>query len=170
MKTEYRGIPYVSVNPDISPVKLDSLLKSNNSRWTIIVYNHIIDKLAEIPHQVKAQDASKKFILKQEFEKQVRLIRNSNYWIASESDIFRYLKEKEAASLKTEQYENMIFLKIVHPLDPSVYDYPLTIEYISDAKLIRIEGSENDGSYNNRDGYFLFNVLPNKEVTIEIIE
>jgi hypothetical protein len=97
-------------------------------------------------------------------------LRNSNYWIASESSVYKYLRERKESSVQTERFKNMIFLKINNRLDQEIYDQPLTIEFKSNAQFIRLEGSESDGTYTNRDGSFLFNVMPNKEVTIEIVE
>jgi hypothetical protein len=114
--------------------------------------------------------ADKLFTHVSDFNQQVRLMRNSNYWISSESDVFKYRKEKGESSVQTERFKNMIFLKVINKLDPDVYDQPLTLEFKSGARIIRLEGSESDGIYMNRNGSFLFNVLPNKEVAIEIVE
>ena len=64
----------------------------------------------------------------------------------------------------------MIFFEIVNDLDNDVFNIPLTVNLSCSARIIRIEGSETDGVYTNRTGSISFNALPNKEITIEIIE
>jgi len=170
LKTSFNNVPYLVVRNGFSQAGLDSLLKSGRNRWIIIVYNHLYENETEIPQQISKEKANKFFTLKSVFEKQVRLLRNSNYWISSESDIYKYKKEKSESSIQTERYKNMIFLKVSNRLDPDVFDQPLTLEYKSSARIIKLKGSETDGTFMNRNGSLLFNVLPNKEVIIEIIE
>ena len=64
----------------------------------------------------------------------------------------------------------MIFLKIVNELDMNKFNHPLTLSFKTNAQTIRIKGSESDGTYANRTGCIYFNALPNKEITIEVIE
>jgi hypothetical protein len=170
LRTNFNGIPY-SVVPTALPIaELDRILKSQKHQWTILVYNHLYENKTEIPQQLDKSKADELFMTRSEFEKQVRLLRNSNYWISSESSVFKYIRERKESSVQTERFKNMIFLKINNRLDQGIYDQPLTIEFKSSAQFIRLEGSETDGTYTNRDGSFLFNVMPNKEITIEIIE
>jgi hypothetical protein len=149
---------------------LDSILSDERYQWAILVYHHIYEHPNEIPRQVNTAINGKLFLPRTEMEKQVRLIRNRNSWIAPEGDVYKYLKEKKAATISTQRFKNMIFLKVNHSLDQAVYDVPLTIEYITNARIVRIEGSLTDGTYQNRNGSILFNVKPDNEVKIEIIE
>jgi len=170
LRTDYDGIKYSVVHTDFSQDALDSILRSHKQQWTIIVYHHLYETQTEIPHQINKDKADKLFIHKSDFEQQVRLLRNSNYWISSETRVFKYRKERIESSIQTEQFKNMIFLKVINRLDPDVYDQPLTLEFKSNARIIKLEGSETDGTYSNKKGFILFNALPNKEVTIEIVE
>ncbi|NTV84395.1 MAG: hypothetical protein HGA23_08870, partial [Bacteroidales bacterium] len=164
------NIPYSVLQTGISQAELDRLLKSHRNQWIILVYHHLYENQAEIPHQLSQEEADKLFTSKADFEQQLRLLRNSDYWISSESDVFKYMKERSESTIQTDRFKNMIFLKINNRLDPQLYDQPLTIQYKTDARIIRVEGSATDGTYMNRNGSFLFNALPNKEITIEIIE
>jgi hypothetical protein len=170
LKTKYNDIAYSVVQTGFSQTDLDSILRSHEQLWMIMVYDHLYANPAEIPHKLSKDRAGKLFTHNSDFEKQVRLYRNSNYWVSAESDVFKYIKERKESSIQTDRFKNMIFLKVINRLDPEVYDQPLTLEYKSNARIIRLEGSESDGTYMNRNGSFLFNALPNKEVIIEIIE
>ncbi|MCK9401296.1 MAG: hypothetical protein M0Q51_15060 [Bacteroidales bacterium] len=170
LHTNYAGIKYSVVHAGFSQSGLDSILRSHKQQWTIMVYHHLYESQTEIPRQISKDKADKLFIQKSDFDQQVRLLRNSNYWISSETSVFKYRKERIESSIQTEQFKNMIFLKVINRLDADVYDHPLTLEFKSNARIIKLEGSESDGTYSNKKGFFIFNALPNKEVTIEIVE
>lgn len=170
VKTKSDKIAFSVVQTNLSQARLDSILRSHRQQWTIMVYHHLYESQTEIPHNLSVEKAGKLFIHASDFEQQVRLLRNSDYWISTESAVFKYIKERDESSVQTERFKNLIFLKVINRLDPEIFDQPLTVKYKSFARIIRLEGSESDGTYLNRDGSFLFNVLPNKEVSIEIVE
>ena len=170
LKSSFGGIPYTAICAGVPVTSLDSILSDEKDQWTILVYHHIYEQPNEISPQINTTINGKLFLPRAEMEKQVRLIRNKDYWIAPEGDVYRYLKEKKAATISTQHFKNMIFLKVNHSLDRGVYDQPLTIDYKTKSRILRIEGSLNDGTYQNKNGSILFNVKPNNEVKIEIIE
>jgi hypothetical protein len=170
LKTDYKGIRYTVSNSNISQLKLDSLIHTNKNKWTILLYQHLFGEQTEIPLKISDDKLSEFFINRTDFEKQIRLVRNSNYWISTESNVFKYLVERRESSIQATQFQNMIFLKIVNGLDMNKFNQPLTLSFRINAKTIRIKGSESDGTYSNRTGIIHFNALPNKEITIEVIE
>ena len=170
LNTSFDGIKYSVIPSDVSQQQLENILAEKKGQWTIIRYFNLYETHQEIPHQVSAGTAGKLFLPRSLFEQQVRLVRNNNYWIAPQTQVFKYLKEKAGSSIHIEKYNNLIFIRILNLLDKEIYDQPLTVEFRSDAKIIRVEGSETDGIYTRKTGSFFFNVLPDKEITIEIIE
>jgi len=164
----YKNVPYKVFNTDVSLSELDSTLKVNKSQWNIFAYHHIFKDSMEIKN-INNEILEKYFISYDDFRKQIRLIRNSDYWIANESSVFKYLTEKEHSKIEVNKYNNLVFLKIKNNLDPFVFNQALTIRYKTNAKIIRVSGSAADGIYTNRTGSILLNIYPNKEVSIEII-
>ena len=157
-------------NTNISRVELDSLIRTRKNNWTILLYRHLFDKQKEIPLKISGDKLSEFFIKRSDFEKQIRLVRNSNYWISTESNVFKYLVEKSESSIEVTQFQNMIFLKIANEMDMNKFNHPLTISFKTEAKIIRIKGSQTDGIYENTTGFIYFNAVPNKEITIEVIK
>lgn len=151
--------------------QLDSIIKQGKDKWTIFSYHHFFPinsneyKLSE-----SGKYSNSYSIAPETFKKQIRLIRNSGYWIAPISIIGKYIREKENSEIRTTRYSNLVFLTIINSLDGNIYDQPLTIEFSTPAKKVIISGSSSDGVYDNRNGKIYFNALPNKEITIEIIE
>ncbi|MEN8223859.1 MAG: hypothetical protein ABFS05_00745 [Bacteroidota bacterium] len=170
LRSEHKGVGYTVSSSDISQLKLDSLIHTQKNKWTILLYHHLFDDEKEIPSKISDGKRSEFFINRSDFEKQIRLVRNSNHWISTESNVFKYLKEKSESSIQLTQFQDILFLKIVNELDISKFNHPLTLSYKTNAKTIRIKGSESDGTYSNRTGCIQFNALPNKEITIEVIE
>jgi hypothetical protein len=170
LETEYSGFSYTVSNTNISQLKLDSLIQSNRNKWTILLYHYIFENQTEIPSKISSDKLNDFFIERSDFEMQIRLLRNSNYWISTESNVFQYLVEKSKSSIQFTQFQNILFLKIVNDLDLNKFSQPLTIRFKTSAKKVRINGSESDGTFENRTGFIYFNASPNKEITIEVIK
>ncbi len=151
--------------------QLDSIIKQGRGKWTIFSYHHFFPANSNEYKLSESGRYNNSFsIVPDAFKKQIRLIRNSGYWIAPVSAIGKYISEKENSEIRTTRYSNLIFLTIINKLDGNIYDQPLTIEFLTPARKVRISGSTTDGVYDNRNGIIYFNAMPNKEVTIEIIE
>ncbi len=165
----HENIPFSVVNTNMSQMVLDSTLKANKGNWSIFVYHHI-NRDTALDKKFTNDQAEKYFIHEEKFKRQIRLIRNSDYWIAPESIVYKYLKEKQASEIEVKRYENLIFLKIKNKLNPYIFNHPLTVRYYSTAKIIEVSGSANDGIYENRTGSILLNVFPEKEVKLEIVK
>ncbi len=165
----YNGIPYIEVKTNITQIVLDSILKSGLDKWTVFNYHHIYKDTSEVWKYDK-QVINDYFIELTRFKKQIRLIRNSGYWIDTESRIFKYLKEREASTIKTKKFGELTFLTLESNLNTDKFNQPLTIKFTTNAELIKISGSETDGIYKNYNGSFLFDVAPQAEIKIEVLK
>ena len=166
----YRGTSYRFIVPSmISEKELYKTLLQNKGKWSIINYKHIFKDSLSI-HKLDSLKLAQDFVQLEKFKRQIRLIRNTNYWIDTEQNIFKYLFEKQKSRIVTKKFGDIIFLQIVSELNPAVYNMPLSVRYTSNVKIIRVSGSEADGIYNNRTGSIIINVIPGKEVRIEKIK
>ena len=169
LNTKFAGIDYTVAKTNISQTKLDSLLRTGENKWTIFAYHNLYKDSTEISKISNEEIIKDAFISEETFKRQIRLIRNNNYWIAPESNVFKYLLEKKLSDIETIRYGNVIFLTITNSLNQKVFRQPLTIEFTTDAKIIKITDSASDGIYTNRTGSIIFNAYPNSEVRVEII-
>jgi len=168
-ETSYDSINYTIANTGMSQKEMHALLQSNKDQWTIFIYRNLYKDTTEV--KTIKEDFDKDFFIEREdFKKQIRLIRNSAYWIAPESSVFKYLKEKQHTEIEESRFGKHIFFKLNTNLDSKVYNQPLSIRMNTKAKTIKIVGSANDGTYTNRTGHIIFNAYPNKEVRLEIIQ
>jgi len=160
---------YNNGNPTIN--MLDSLLNINRGEWIILQYSHIFRANSKENRLILNQGLETIFSVDQEiFEKQIRLIRNSGYWIAPVSTIGKYIIEKQNSTVSINEYKNLVFLNVINDLNTIEYNQPLTIEYLTNHNKIKVINSASDGIYNARNGRIYFNVYPNREVTIEVLD
>jgi len=170
LKTAFNDVEYSVIKFKPTMLQLDSILNAERGEWKIVVYQHFFGESTEVPTKMDEKKSNQLYVKQSEFEKQIRLMRNNGYWVAPERNVFKYLKESEESVVKFTRYQNVIFLKIVNQLDRNVFDHPLTVNFKTSARTIRIKGSEMDGVFTNRTGEISFNARPHKEITIEILD
>jgi hypothetical protein len=168
LQDSYDNITYCAVNSNIQQRPLDSLLQANQGLWTIMLYHNLYRDSTEL-NKITKNKVDDYFIKYDQFKKQIRLIRNTNYWVASESAVFKYLREKQGTKIDVKQFDDFIFVKATNKLNPYVFNQPLTIRFETDARIIKVTGSASDGIFTNRTGSIIFNVYPNKEIKLELI-
>jgi hypothetical protein len=164
----YEGIKYFSINGNISLVKLDSIIKSKTNSWIVLNYYQLSSDDSSSGMNMKP--VKEPMIENSLFDKQIRLLRNNEFWITSQANVFKYSKEKQNSVINIEKHNNIVFLSVNNSLNREIYNHPLTIEFTTNAKRIKIKGSEADGTYTNKSGYILINLLPNKEIILELTE
>lgn len=150
--------------------EIERILDNNKGNWLIFQYCHIFP--GDSKEFKLSQEKSKTIfaISPDIFERQCRIIRNSDFWIAPVSAVGKYFKEKQCSKIKFNKYKNLIFLTIVNDLDNKIFNQPLTIKYTIKNKKIRVTNSAADGIYNSRNGKIYLNIYPNQEVIIEILD
>jgi peptidoglycan/xylan/chitin deacetylase (PgdA/CDA1 family) len=171
-KTEGPGLAPATIlvrgNDPHSCKALDSILKEATAKWTIFNYLHVLEPSENQPYR-SLKNKDKDGVSYELFERQIRLYRNTDYWIAPIASVEKYLKEKEASSISVVEHDNLLLLNVKNKLD-SKYDQPLTIAFLTAYKKLKVTNSAADGIYETRDGKICFNVFPNREVIIEILE
>ncbi len=150
-------------------VSSDELLNivTNKNNWFIVAYSNVlqgydINRSKEIQHNTFIID-------EKEFEKQIRLLRNTEYWIAPEADVYKYRMQKQTAKLNTTIHNQYIFIMISHQLNKMVYNHPMTVKIPVEAPYLQVSGTLFDGIYTNRTGEILIHAIPGQEVIIKQI-
>jgi hypothetical protein len=95
----------------------DSLLKHlkrENKDWVVLQYSDLKNQPPAKENRIMSGIDQ---ISPHEFEKQVRLMRNANYWIASEESVFQYREERKKASLRINRYGRFQFVTINTPIE-----------------------------------------------------
>ena len=158
-----------SFTPTIT--ELDSIIDRRANSWTLLLYHHLFPLVSKEYKLYEAHNVVNSYnVTPNDFVKQIRLIRNSDYWISTISNVGKYIRERESSTLRSSTHKNAIFLRVENNLDAEVYNHPLTIQYQTNYKKFRITNCTADGIYNAKDRMLYFTVMPNQDVTIEILD
>jgi peptidoglycan/xylan/chitin deacetylase (PgdA/CDA1 family) len=93
--------------------------------------------------------------------------RENKLWITTFGDATRYMREREAANVKTTVKDGVIRVSLSHTLDTSMYDLPLTLKtYVPDhwSKVIVRQGSISktvEVQHDEKGHYILYQAAPN---------
>ncbi|NLJ07456.1 MAG: hypothetical protein GX437_07290 [Sphingobacteriales bacterium] len=140
---------------------IDSLLNAEKG-W----YNFYIDKIVKNPEMVRNQ----RTVTEEQLHRLIRLFRNNKYWITTPEKLLVYQNCYRQCTIKTKNFNNLIFVNCVVPDNAPDKYLPLAVKYRSKAKIIKVSGSASDGIYNLHSGEAMLFCFPGKEVTIEIME
>ncbi len=165
MKSRYALTPLSALSHSLQ--SLDSMLLSENNKWQIFQYPHFSE--ATYKKKVTRKEDRNNLTTAELFERQIRLIRNSNSWIAPIAVVGKYVEERNVSVIKSTSHNNVIFLTVVNTLS-NEFNQTLTIVYATGHRKIKISKSPADGIYEAKNGVIYFQVIPNKEITIEIID
>ncbi len=92
-----------------------------------------------------------------------------NIWVAPFREVTKYLRERASATVNTISATDKIVVSVKHSLDPTWYDFPLTLKTYVDTdwqnvsvkqgtKTVTVHSSSDDKGH-----YVLYQALPNKE-------
>jgi hypothetical protein len=90
----------------------------------------------------------------------------SGNWIATVSEIGRYITERENTEIRLISTRKKIVIYTVTNLDKTVYNVPLTLEIRIPWKKARLHGSLADGLFESQDGILHVDVMPETELVI----
>ena len=158
-----------SKDPDQTMIQ--SFIENGINQWTIFMYHHFFEENSKEMQLFDYHHVYNRYsITPKVFDNQVRLIRNSDYWIAPIAEIGKYIIERKNVELKVQKGHNSYILELYSKLDTQIYDQPLTIVFETDWDVIKVSNSDNDGIYNPRNNKISFSANLNKKVLIERIQ
>jgi hypothetical protein len=102
------------------------------------------------------------------FRRHLRIIRNSEKWVSTRKEISGYVSAKKTSRVEVSGRTDK--LRTVTVKNSSDIKTPLTIIWKNQHRLARLTGSINDGVYIIRGQELLFDAIPGKPVTIEVLE
>ena len=156
---------------DPSPSEFFNWIEEAKDEWLVLMYHHIFTKDSKAMHLFDHHKVYNRFsVTPKTFDNQVRLLRNSGYWIAPTSKVGKYITEREEVELKIREGHKSFTLELISDLNTDVYNQPLTIEFATDWEIVKITNSEDDGIYNPRNGKLHFSLKLNKKTIIEKVK
>jgi hypothetical protein len=95
--------------------------------------------------------------------------KQDNLWVATFGDVTRYMREREAANVKSEMRTGKVIVSLTHSLDKSMYYLPLTLKtYVpSSWKQVKVMQGKHSRSANvehdDKGSYVTYEAEPNGE-------
>ena len=129
---------------------------THKNNWLVLVF-HGVDGIGyeALPHE----------LLDEYF--QYMKTKENNLWIATFGNVTKYMRERMAATIESQNSSNRITIILKHTLNQSLYNHPLTLRtYVpSSWKSVRMTQGEKlakcqikkDGA----DSYILYDAIPN---------
>ncbi|NNE48104.1 MAG: polysaccharide deacetylase family protein [Rhodothermales bacterium] len=93
---------------------IDTIVTRDNI-WLVLVF-HGVEGIGWEPKTAADLEAYFEYIAEQE-----------DVWVATFRDVTRYMRQRMSAEVSSEFDGASLRVHLVHPLDPAVYDYPLTL-------------------------------------------
>ena len=137
---------------------VDTVL-AHDKIWLVLVF-HGIDGMGYEPLTHQVLDTFFSYIK----------AREKDLWIATFSDVAKYMRERMNASLTADRKKNSIEVKLSHSLDASNYNLPLTLKtYVPNEwkNALIVQGSRRQQVSTRKDkrgSYILYSANPNTDI------
>ncbi len=164
-----RVMAFASYNDTIPSLgQFRRILENGQRQWIVLEYHHLFPdkskemqvlRLHKVVHTYRVSPAT--------FERHLRMIRNSGFWVAPIEDVGRYLLQRQGAGLDVRRFEGSALVKVNARPGPGMEPVLLTISAVVPWKWVRVTGSEQDGVYSPRSGRLLIDALPGAEVLFD---
>jgi hypothetical protein len=151
--------------------ELSKELQKNGNRWTIMLFHHIFPENATEWKTFARYDVKDSYSLSPlDFERYIRLIRNSDYYAGSIQQMGDYIKTAKTTDLKFSAYDNYYTISLDNLSGNEKYHASLTVELQTPWRYIQVDGSMSDGIYEVRDGKALFGGAPGATIIVRKLE
>jgi peptidoglycan/xylan/chitin deacetylase (PgdA/CDA1 family) len=132
-------------------------VEAHNNNWLVLVFHGVDGKGWE------ALPGS----LLQEYFNYIKQHENKS-WIATFGDVAKYMHERMNAKVDSKTEGNKIVVELTHTLDKTMYNHPLTLrtKVPSSWKKARIKQGAEDEEVAVKNGFVLYNLLPNKGIAV----
>jgi len=155
---------------DSTPNKkdFDTWLKDANGKWLILMYHHLFPENSKEMNIMNYHKVSHTYSLyPKTFDWQMKQVSQTNYWIATEQQVAKYITEYTNTKLKKSKFCHTYTIKTTTSLNSQVFNEPLTMEINIPWKKVKIIGSLNDGIKENKNGLYLINFLAGNTLKIK---
>ncbi|MFO7896172.1 MAG: hypothetical protein R6U84_04500 [Candidatus Cloacimonadales bacterium] len=100
----------------------------------------------------------------------MRILRNSEYWVAPTAVVGKYIQMRNAVKLSVSEDRDSYLVELASNLDPEIYDIPLTVAFQTDWEIVQILNSDSDGIYNPRNNIITLDLGINKKAIVKKIK
>ncbi len=129
--------------------------------WLILMYHHLFGPDSKEMQLNQEMKVSATYSLPPSlFAWQMNEVRQSRCWIATLSHIGKYINERDRTTFKVRQGKRKIKIRTCTPLDPTLYDQPLTLVLSLPWAAGKIKGGLEDSAKEKNNGNFQVDFMP----------
>ena len=151
--------------------EFQKILQQAKGKWLILMYHHLFPEDSKEIRILKHHKVLHTYsVAPPAFDKQMKLVNNSSYWVDTEANIGRYILERKHTKLRYRKFCKTLKIKTKIDLDAEVYNMPLTLSMKIPWQKVSVKGSLHDGVYKLINGRLLIDVLPGNTVKIKKIK
>lgn len=156
------------LNDDLpDSVKFAHWLKQTENKWLILMYHHFFTPDSKEMSIMKYHDVEYSYsISPAKFEKQLEAMAVSGYWVATIREVGKYITQRDHNEILLAIRKKKIKIDVGSSLDKTVYNQPMTIEIEIPWEKVKVEGSLNDGIFENRGNRIFIDVLPSRQIIL----
>jgi peptidoglycan/xylan/chitin deacetylase (PgdA/CDA1 family) len=126
--------------------------------WLVLVF-HGVDDIGWEPRT--GEELQEYFSYIQSLQKEL--------WVATFKDVTKYIRQRMASHINVETQKDNFIITLSHDLDPTLYDYPLTLKTYIPEEWKRVSVLQNgqqvkhDIFQDDKGNFLLYRALPDKE-------
>lgn len=142
-------------------------LSEANDNWLVLMYHHLFPQGSKEMEILNAHEVINNYSVTPEvFERQMNDLSATGYWVATVSEIGRYITERDNTEINVFRSKKKIGIYTLNNLDRNIYNIPLTLEIGLPWKKAAVKGSLDDGIYEVKNGRIFVDVVPEQELII----
>lgn len=142
-------------------------LSEAKDNWLVLMYHHLFPQDSKEMEILNAHEVINNYSVTPEvFERQMNDLAATGYWVATISEIGRYITERDNTEIKVLRSKKKVGIYTLNNLDRNIYNIPLTLEIGLPWKKAGVEGSLGDGIYEVKNGRIYVDVVPEQELII----
>jgi peptidoglycan/xylan/chitin deacetylase (PgdA/CDA1 family) len=137
------------------------------NKWLILMYHHFFTANSKEMSIMQSHEVEYSYsITPGEFEKQLEMISGSGYWVATISEVGKYIIQREYNEIMVSVRKKKIDIQVGSSLDNTVYNQPMTIEVVIPWKKVKVSGSIHDGVFDTIGKKIFIDILPEQLIIL----
>jgi hypothetical protein len=143
------------------------ILESGRDSWTILLHHHVLEPDSrELQTMLRHGVTNTYSVTPLTFGRHLRLVRNSEAWVAPIEDVGRYLLQSRRARLELRQSARSASIRIDGVETDGLPPVPMTVVLEVPWRWVSVTGSTADGIYSPRTGRMMLRALPGRDVIL----
>ena len=176
----FQYVSYGNFNPHLlysQPILNDTIpndknfstwLKNTKGKWMILMYHHLFPDSSKEMKIMRYHNVLHTYsLLPATFDRQMKMVAESGYWIAPEYQVGKYMIERLHTEIKLKKWCKTLYIKAKTDLDTQIYNQKLTILIRTPWHKIKILRKNKKEIQTLTDGLLSIDIYPGERLKIK---